>query len=91
MTDKGDHIYMNLIESVKFNKGKTKVYTGVPGNLVAFACKIAFSKGYEGYLAFDAKIVLVKHYQETFICNSFPRAKNVHRNQCSNATNFTIL
>ena len=76
MTDKGDHIYMNLIESVKFNKGKTKIYAGVPGNLVAFACKIAFSKGYEGYLAFDAKIVLVKHYQETFICNSFSWDKN---------------
>lgn len=25
------------------------------------------------------------------LCNSFPRAKNVYRNQCSNATNFTIL
>jgi hypothetical protein len=24
----------------KFNKGKTKVYAGVPGNLVAFACKL---------------------------------------------------
>ena len=30
----GDHIYMHLIESAKFNKGKTKIYTGVPGNLV---------------------------------------------------------
>jgi hypothetical protein len=56
---------MNLIESVKFNKGKTKIYVGVPGNLVAFACKLAFAKGYDGYLAFDAKTVLVKHYQET--------------------------
>ena len=66
---------MNLIESVKFNKGKTKIYAGVPGNLVAFACKIAFSKGYEGYLAFDAKTVLVKHYQETLYATHFRGTK----------------
>ena len=59
ISDLGDHIYMHLIESAKFNKGKTKIYTGVPGNLVAFACKLSFDKGYDGYLAFDAKTVLV--------------------------------
>jgi len=26
LTDKGDHIFMNLIESAKFNKGKNKLY-----------------------------------------------------------------
>jgi hypothetical protein len=36
--DKGDHIFMHLIESSSFNRGKRKVYLGVPGNLVAFAC-----------------------------------------------------
>ena len=48
--------------STKENK---KIYTGVPGNLVAFACKLSFEKGYDGYLAFDAKTLLIKHYQET--------------------------
>ncbi len=33
-----------LIVSAKFNKGKNKIYAGVPGNLVAFACKMAFDK-----------------------------------------------
>jgi hypothetical protein len=74
-SDKGDHLYMNLIESVKFNKGKTKIYTGVPGNLVAFACKLAFAKGYEGYLAFDAKTVLIKHYQDTLYATHFRATK----------------
>lgn len=60
-------IYRHLIESAKFNKGKTKIYLGVPGNLVAFACRHSFEKGYKGYLAFDAKTVLVKHYQETLL------------------------
>jgi hypothetical protein len=29
--DKQDHIFMHLIESAKFNKGKSKVYSGVSG------------------------------------------------------------
>lgn len=74
-SDQGDHIYMHLIESAKFNKGKQKIYTGVPGNLVAFACKSSFEKGYEGYLAFDAKTVLVKHYQETLFATHFKGTK----------------
>jgi hypothetical protein len=71
---------MNLIESVKFNKGKTKIYAGVPGNLVAFACKLAFDKGYDGYLAFDAKTALVKHYQNTLYATHFHRTKMMKEN-----------
>ena len=75
LTDQDDHIYMHLIESAKFNKGKTKIYAGVPGNLVAFACKLSFDKGYDGYLAFDAKTVLVKHYQDTLFATHFRGTK----------------
>jgi len=75
ISDQGDHIYMHLIESAKFNKGKNKIYTGVPGNLVAFACKVSFDKGYDGYLAFDAKTVLIKHYQETLFATLFKGTK----------------
>ena len=63
--DKQDHIFMHLIESSKFNKGKGKIYLGVPGNLVAYACKVSVDKGYEGFLAFDAKTTLIKHYQDS--------------------------
>ena len=69
--DKQDHIFMHLIESAKFNKGKTKVYFGVPGNLVAYACKYAVDKGYEGFLAFDAKTALIKHYEESLNATHF--------------------
>ena len=75
LSDQGDHIYMHLVESAKFNKGKTKIYTGVPGNLVAFACKLSFEKDYDGYLAFDAKTVLVKHYQDTLFATHFRGTK----------------
>ncbi len=40
---KFDHVYIHLVESAPFNKVKTKMYSGVPGNLVAFACKFCFS------------------------------------------------
>ncbi len=69
--DKYDHIFMHLIESSKFNKGKRKVYLGVPGNLIAYACKISVDKGYEGFLAFDAKSALIKHYEQTLHATHF--------------------
>lgn len=62
---------MHLIESAKFNKGKNKAYFGVPGNLVAFACKISVDLGYEGFLAFDAKSALIKHYQNSLNATHF--------------------
>ena len=60
-----DHIYLPLIESAPFNIGKGKIYFGVPGNLVAFACKISFQKGYEGYVSFHSKTVLIGHYEKS--------------------------
>lgn len=69
--DKNDHIFMHLIESSKFNKGNGKVYLGVPGNLVAYACKVSVDRGYDGFLAFDAKTSLVKHYQESLHATHF--------------------
>lgn len=71
LEDKHDHIFMHLIESAKFNKGKDKIYLGVPGNLVAFACKVSVDKGYEGFLAFDAKSALIKHYEESLHATHF--------------------
>ncbi|MFZ4401607.1 MAG: hypothetical protein ACOYO1_16370 [Bacteroidales bacterium] len=59
-----DHIFMNLLESAPFNLGKTKIYEGVAGNLVAYACKISFQKGFEGYVAFTAKSKLIEHYEK---------------------------
>ncbi len=59
---KSDHIYMHLVESASFNKGKTKIYAGVPGNLVAFACKLSFQRGHEGNVSFFSKTQLIQHY-----------------------------
>jgi len=62
---KPDHVFMHLIESAPFNRGKRKVYAGVPGNLVAFACKLSFQRGFEGYLSFLSKTNLMDHYEKT--------------------------
>jgi hypothetical protein len=62
---KEDHVYMHLVESAPFNKGKTKVYSGVSGNLVAFACKLSFQRGHEGNIAFLSKTQLIEHYEKT--------------------------
>lgn len=60
-----DHIYIHLLESSPFNKGKLKLYRGVPGNLIAFACKISFQRGYQGFVSFHAKTKLINHYVKT--------------------------
>lgn len=65
LSDFEDHIYIQLIESAPFNKGKRKVYVGIPGNLVAFACKESWDKGYEGFVAFQSKTKLIAHYEST--------------------------
>ena len=62
---KTDHVYMHLVESAPFNKGKTKMYSGVAGNLVAFACKLSFQRGHSGNVSFLSKTQLVEHYEKT--------------------------
>jgi hypothetical protein len=56
---------MHLVESAPFNKGKNKLYTGVPGNLVAFACRLSFQRGFEGNISFVSKTQLINHYIDT--------------------------
>lgn len=63
--DKKDHIFVNHIESAKFNKGKQKIYNGVAGNLFAFACKLSFELNYDGYISFQSKTKLFDHYQKS--------------------------
>lgn len=62
---KSDHVFMHLVESAPFNKGKSKMYTGVPGNLVAFACRLSFQRGHDGNIAFISKTKLIDHYRES--------------------------
>lgn len=59
------YIETYLIETAPHNYGSGKEYLGVVGNLVAFACKMSFESGFEGFVAFTAKTELVHHYIQT--------------------------
>ena len=65
LTPTHDNVYMHLIETAPFNFGNKKIYSGVAGNLVAFACKQSFHRGTDGYVSFRSKTQLIKHYEET--------------------------
>lgn len=71
LTMETDHVFMNLVESAPFNIGKNKLYEGVAGNLVAYACKVSFQKGFDGFVAFDAKTKLIQHYEKTLGADRF--------------------
>jgi len=64
-----DHYYIHLIESAPFNLGKSKLYEGVPGNLFAFACKVSWDSGYQGFISFTSKTRLIEHYEKTLGAN----------------------
>jgi len=65
LEDRPDHIFIYLIESAPFNRGKSKLFRGVAGNLVAFACKLAFERGFDGFVVFEAKSQLIEHYENS--------------------------
>lgn len=71
LTLENDHVYMNLLENAPFNLGKNKLYEGVAGNLVAYACKVSFRQGHEGFVSFTAKTRLIDHYTKTLGAMSF--------------------
>lgn len=77
ITIETDHIYMNLLESAPFNIGEQKLYEGIAGNLVAFACKVSFQKGYDGFVAFTAKSELIEHYEETLGAYHFKKQRMI--------------
>ena len=50
-----DSVFVHLIENAPFNLGKNKVYAGVAGNLIAFACKLSFQHKTEGFVSVEQK------------------------------------
>lgn len=83
LTIEFDYIYIDLLESSPFNIGKHKVYEGVPGNLVAYACKLSFQKGFQGFVCFTAKTNLIEHYEKTLGANHFKNQRMIIDTQSS--------
>lgn len=81
VTIEQDHVFMNLLESASFNIGRNKIYEGVAGNLVAYACKISFQRGFDGYVAFTAKTKLIDHYEKTLGAYHFKNQRMIIETQ----------
>ena len=65
LTIRDNFVVVNLVENSKFNRGESKVYEGVGGNLFAFACKKSKDMGFGGFVSFIAKTKLITHYERT--------------------------
>ena len=65
LEDRGDYVFVNIIESSPFNIGKNKVYEGVAGNLFAYACRLSWDLGNQGLVSFVSKSRLVDHYEKS--------------------------
>jgi hypothetical protein len=81
VTIEQDHVFMNLLESAPFNIGRHKIYEGVAGNLAAYACKISFQRGFDGYVAFTAKTNLIDHYEKTLGAYHFKNQRMIIETQ----------
>ena len=64
--NKSKEVYkLTIKNNAQIIQGKIKIYLGIPGNLVAFACQQSFMKGYGGYVSFISKSKLIEHYSDT--------------------------
>jgi len=59
-------IHINLIESSKEYRGKAKKVKNIPGCLISYACKIAFEKGYDGFVSLVPKTQLIDYYHDNY-------------------------
>jgi len=65
LSDMEGFVYVHLAESAPMNFGKNKAHEGIGGNLFAYACKRSWDTGNEGFVSFQAKTRLIKHYEIT--------------------------
>ncbi len=59
-------ILINLLQSSKDNAGAGKKYEGIAGCLIAYACRQAFKRGYDGTVALEPKTELAKYYTQKY-------------------------
>lgn len=59
-------IHISLIEVIKSQVGKTKTLDRIAGCLIAYACALAFKRGYEGFVSLQPKTRLIDLYQDKY-------------------------
>ena len=50
-------VYIDQIEATKPNRRREKLYIGVAGCLIAFACYLSFERGFNGSVVLEPKII----------------------------------
>ncbi len=84
-------VFMRLIETAPHNYGSKKEYKGVPGNLVAYTCKMSFDLGMEGYVYFIAKTKMINHYEVELGAEVISRRENTMMIRTVNALKLVNL
>ena len=62
-----------LLESSKENIGEDKEFERIAGCLIAFACRLAFLRGYMGFVSLIPKTRLIPHYIKAYGFSQFGR------------------
>lgn len=70
-----------LLESSKDNIGTSKKYDRIAGCLIAWACRLAFIKGYYGFVSLIPKTRLITHYENAYGFEQFGRQLAVDTEQ----------
>lgn len=72
-----------LLESSKENVGNSKTYQHIAGCLIAFTCRLAFLRGYFGFVSLTPKTKLIKHYKNLYGFEQYGRqlAVDLERSQ----------
>lgn len=68
---------VKLLESRPANVGRKKKFAGIPGNLMAYAARLSFQLGFDGFLAFDAKTALIDHYTKSLGAQQIGRSNRM--------------
>ncbi|HEY8955205.1 hypothetical protein [Chitinophaga sp.] len=57
---------IRLLELSRENVGAFKEYDRLAGCLIAFACKLSFKEGLDGFVSLIPKTVLISHYMKKY-------------------------
>jgi len=66
-------IHINLIEVNRENIGRIKKLDKIAGCLIAYACSMAFKKGYGGFVSLQPKTKLIALYKNKYGFSQFGR------------------
>lgn len=80
-------IHLNLIELGNRNKGGDKEIDNTAGCLLAFACEVAFERGYYGFVSLQPKSKLIDLYQDRYGFRQYGRLLAVEQESAKRLVN----